>query len=275
MIAFADPITDATAIAERLTGRSYLSWSAVTTFIKCPLKYQYRYVDQFPEEYVSYSLIFGSAIHAALEVFFRERLSTRQTLGIDALMAVYHESWIETDLSNIRFGKGEDLAGQGRLAERMLQAFLDSHASRPSGAIVGIEEEVRAPVIANCPDLLARLDLMVESEDAILITDFKTSRARWSAAETDANEGQLLIYHEVIRELADKPIRLQFAVITKTKQPDIELRTVDPDPQKIERIRRLVQNVWASIQTGLFYPVPSAMNCPGCGYRDRCSRWNG
>jgi putative RecB family exonuclease len=275
MIAFADPIPNATTIAEKLTGRSYLSWSAVSTYLKCPLRYQYRYLDQVSEESISSSLIFGSAIHAALEAFFRERLAARRSLGIEALMAVYHESWIGTDLSNVHFGKGEDVAGQGRLAERMLQAFLDSHVSRPSGAIVGIEEELRAPVIADCPDLLARLDLMVESEDAILITDFKTSRARWSTAEADANEGQLLIYHELIREFADKPIRLQFAVITKTKQPDIEVRTIAPDPQRIERIRRLVQNVWTNIQSGSFYPVPSAMNCPGCGYRDRCSRWNG
>jgi CRISPR/Cas system-associated exonuclease Cas4 (RecB family) len=275
MIVVADPVTDANAIAEKLTGRSYLSWSAVSTYLKCPLRHQYRYLDQLPEEFISSNLMFGGAIHAALETFFRERLASRRSLGIEALMAVYHESWIGTDLSRVHFGKGEDLAGHGRLAERMLQAFLASQASRPSGAIVGIEEELRAPVITDCPDLLARLDLIVESEDEILITDFKTSRARWSSADAIANEGQLLIYHELIREFADKPIKLQFAVITKTKQPDVELRTIAPEPQKIERIRRLVQNVWTNIQFGRFYPVPSAMNCPTCGYRDQCSRWTG
>ena len=275
MIAFADVVPDASDIAHQLTGRSYLSWSAVSTYLRCPLKYQYHYLDQLPEEFVSSNLIFGSAIHAALEAFFREQLAARRRLGIDSLMAVYHESWIGTDLANVRFGKDETIAGQGQLAERMLRAFLDSELSRPAGSIVGIEEEIRAPIIADCPDLLARLDLMTESEEALVVTDFKTSRSRWSAAETSASEGQLLIYHELIREFASKPIRLQFAVITKTKQPDIELRSVEPDPQRIERIRRLIQNVWASIQSGIFYPVPSAMNCPTCGYRDRCSRWNG
>jgi len=275
MIAFADPVSEATEIAERLTGRPYLSWSAVSTYLKCPLKYQYHYLDQLPEEFVSSNLIFGSAIHASLEAFFREQLAARQSLGIEALMAVYQESWVETDLANVHFGKDEDRTGLGNLAERMLGAFLSSELSRPVGSIVGIEEQLQAPVIADCPDLLARLDLMVESEEALVITDFKTSRGRWSTAETNASEGQLLIYHELIRMVTDKPIRLQFAVITKTKQPDIELRTVEPDPQRIERIRRLIQNVWTSIQTGVFYPVPSAMNCPTCGYRDRCSRWTG
>ena len=31
------------------------------------------------------------------------------------------------------------------------------------------------------------------------------------------------MYHELVRQWAGKPIRLQFAVITKTKQPDVEL----------------------------------------------------
>lgn len=274
-IAFDDLAYDATAIAKRLTGRSYLSWSAISTFLKCPLKYRYHYLEQLPEEFVSSNLIFGSAIHAALEAFFRAKLETRQPLGIDQLLAVYHESWERINLSDVRFGKMENIVGLDQLAERMLQTFLDSDLSKPKGSIVGIEAEFQAPVITDCPDLFARLDLMVQHDEAITVTDFKTARSRWSSAEINASEGQLLIYYELVRQFTDKPIRLQFAVMTKTKQPEIEIQTIDPDPQRIERIRHLVQNVWASIQTGVFYPVPSVMNCPTCGYRDRCSQWNG
>ena len=275
MIAFADPAPSASEVAQKLTGRSYLSWSAVSTYLKCPLKYQYRYLDQLPEEFISSNLIFGSALHNCFEAFFREQLSARRALGIDALMAVYHETWIQTDMSQVRFGQSENVNSQVKLAERMLQAFLASQVSRPAGSIVGIEEEFQAPVIANCPDLLARLDLMVESRDSLMICDFKTSKSRWSPADILANEGQLLIYHELICEFANKPICLQFAVITKTKQPDVQIHTFAPDARKVERIRGLIQNVWASIQTGIFYPAPSAMNCSTCGYRNRCSTWHG
>ena len=208
-------------------------------------------------------------------MFFQELLSARRRLGLADLLAAYQETWTHADLSEVQFGKGEDVAGLGQLAQRMLQAFLNSALSRTVGSIIGIEEEFQAPLIADCPDLFARLDLMVESEDALLVTDFKTARSRWSTAEANASEGQLLIYHELVQHITDKPVRLQFAVITKTKEPSVELITVDPDPQRIERIRRLIQNVWTGIQSGNFYPVPSVMNCPTCGYRDRCSRWNG
>jgi len=275
MIAFADPVSDVSHIAESLTGRDYLSWSAVSTYLRCPLKYQFHYLDQLPEEFVSANLIFGSAIHAALEAFFGEHLASRRSLGVDALLEVYHSTWSQADLAAVQFGKSEDLASLGALAERMLQAFVTSDLSRPAGSIIGIEEELRSPVIANCPDLLARLDLMVETDEAFVVTDFKTARSRWSPSDVNAAEGQLIVYHELVRQFADKPIRLQFAVITKTKQPEVEIRPVSADPARIERIRQLIQRVWASIQSGVFYSVPNAMNCPTCGYRDRCARWAG
>ena len=275
MMAFAAPVSEASQLAESLTGRPYLSWSAINTYLRCPLKYQFHYLDDLPEEFVSANLIFGSAIHSALEAYFRERLASDRSLSVDALLAVYYATWSEADLHGIQFGKSEDLASLGSLADRMLQAFVGSDLSRPSGSIIGIEEELQAPVLSDCPDLLARLDLAVETDDALVVTDFKTARSRWSAGDVNAAEGQLVLYHELIQQLTDKPIRLQFAVITKTKQPDIDLQPVTPDPLRIERIRQLIRRVWVGIQSGNFYPVPNAMNCPSCGYRDRCARWTG
>ncbi len=275
MIAVANPVSEPSRIAQALTGRPYLSWSAISTFMKCPLKYQFHYVDQLPEEFVSANLIFGSAIHAALEAYFGEHLASRRSLDVDDLMAVYHATWSQAGLADVQFGKSEDLASLDALAIRMLQAFVDSDLARPTGAIVGIEEELRSALITDCPDLLARLDLLVETDEALIVTDFKTARSRWSAGDVYAAEGQLIVYHELVRQFADKPIRLQFAVITKTKQPEVEIHTVTPDPLRIERIRQLIQRVWAGIHTGNFFPVPNAMNCPSCGFRDRCASWTG
>jgi hypothetical protein len=47
----------ANEIAKKLTGRDYVSWSAISTFRTCPLKYKFRYVDGLPEESVSSALV--------------------------------------------------------------------------------------------------------------------------------------------------------------------------------------------------------------------------
>jgi hypothetical protein len=55
----------ANVVARQLTGRDYISWTAISTFRSCPLKYWFRYVDGVPEESVSATLIFGTDIHTA------------------------------------------------------------------------------------------------------------------------------------------------------------------------------------------------------------------
>jgi len=262
-------------IAQQLTGREYLSWSAVSTFLRCPLRYRFRYIDNLPEPFVSANLVFGSAIHAALEAHYRELLVAEHPPDLLSLLAVYHEYWKQVDLATVHFGCKEDLATLGALAERMLIVFLASKLSRPAGHILGIEEEFTAPVISGCPHLFARLDLLVEHEESLLVTDFKTSRSRWSRDDVDAAAGQLLVYHELVHQLTDKPVQLQFALFTKTKSPEITLYPVTVEPGHIERIKRLIAGVWRAITSGHFYPSPSALNCSGCPYRAPCAAWRG
>lgn len=156
--------------------RDYVSWSAITTYLQCPLRYRFRYVDQLPEEFLSSTLVFGQAIHAALETYFRFQLTTGHSLGLDPLLAAYHEHWASVDPDTVRYGASDSLASFGQLAEKIFATFL-TH-----------------------------------------VTDFKTSRSRWSPADVDAAAGQLLLYGELLRRRFDRPVQLQFAVLTKTKQ---------------------------------------------------------
>ena len=117
---------------------------------------------------------------------------------------------------------------------------------------------------------------MVETETEVVVTDLKTARSAWSAQQAEQAGGQLLLYYELARELAGgKPVRLQFAVLTKTKRPSMELYTVEPNRQQLVRSRRIVEKVWKAIDAGHFYPSPSPMSCPGCPYREPCRKWQG
>ena len=85
---------------------------------------------------------------------------------------------------------------------------------------------------------------------------------------------QLLLYSELARTLADdKPMRLSFAVLTKTQSPVLSVHDVPVDPQQIERTKRIVERVWHAIEAGYFYPAPSPLQCPTCPYREPCRAW--
>lgn len=91
----------------------------------------------------------------------------------------------------IRFNKGEDLTSIGQLAERLLRTFQASDLARTKSRILGVEEEVRGTVAEGVPEFLARIDLILETDDAVEVYDFKTARAAWSSDEASGPINQL------------------------------------------------------------------------------------
>jgi putative RecB family exonuclease len=256
--------------------RDYISYSAVNTFQRCPLQYFFRYVAGLPEEFVSASLVFGRAMHAAVQFHFEQLLMKSEAPGLDVLLDVFQRAWKETAVGQVRYGIGEDYNALCKLADRMLWTFLESGFAYPEGTIIGVEEELRGTLSPGLPDLLARVDLIVETADALIVDDFKTARRAWGQDEIFTASTQLLLYSKLVHRLADgKPIQLQYSVLTKTKAPELNVHPISSAPEEVERTKTMVERVWAAIQAGHFYPNPSPMHCSTCPYRRACQRWRG
>lgn len=82
--------------------RDYLSYSAVATYHGCPLRYYFRYVAGLPERTVSSSLVFGSAVHRAVEYHFNELLAGNEPPTLEALLGENDRHWRETDPATVR-----------------------------------------------------------------------------------------------------------------------------------------------------------------------------
>jgi RecB family exonuclease len=276
MIASANAIQDASAPSAMPPERDYISFSAIRTYQSCPLRYFFRYVAGLPERTTSASLVFGSALHRALEFHFRELMVGGEPPNAERLMVEYQAEWKERDAGYVRFGSCETRTNLDNLADRMLRKFLSSSTAKPQGRILAIEETLRGETIPGLPDLLARVDLIVEEPDALVINDWKTSRCRWSADQVEESAEQLLLYADLARDLAPgKPLRILFAVLTKTKEVTIETHAMPVESSRLSRTKRMVERVWRAIEGEHFYPSPSAMSCPSCSYRDVCRTWCG
>jgi putative RecB family exonuclease len=253
----------------------HLSFSSVSTFQSCPLKCYFRYVLGLPTTTISSSLIVGSALHASVQYHFEQLMVGRST-DLDGLLSVYQDAWESYDGQTVLFSKGESRDTLGVMAGRLLKAFLDSDFAHPQGVIIGVEEELHGAIIPGCPELLARIDLLIDNGNELVVSDFKTSRSSWNEDKVDDGAPQLLLYSELVQPIADgRPIKLSFAVLTKTKLPALTVHDVAVDPQQLARTKRIVERVWQSIQAGNFYPNPSPMNCSTCPYREPCQAWTG
>jgi len=261
---------------ERLPVIDHLSYSSVNTYRQCPLKWHFKYVEKIPEEVIGSALVFGSAVHSGIERHFQTLLETGKAPTTEELLEAFDECWASFDSDLIKFGKGDDAQTMRELAKKMFTTFQASHFANPKGTIVAVEESMRAEFITGVPDVLARVDLAVQSGDELVLTDFKTSRSRWSADQAQSQAEQLLLYANLAGRVLDgKHIKLQFAVVTKAKTPQLEVHEVSLDTARLDRTKAIFSRVWDAIKSGNVYPSPSQMNCQSCGFKSACRAWAG
>lgn len=254
----------------------HISYSAINTFQTCPLRFYFKYVACLPVKAISSSLVFGSAMHHAVQYHFEQLLIGKRGPDIDTLLDIYQDYWQSCEDQTIAFGTGENRDTLNRMADRLLRIFAQSEFAQPRGVILGVEEQLRGSVVDGCPDLLARVDLIVDAGHELHVVDFKTARCTWNDFKIADLAPQLLLYSELVKPIADgRAVKLAFAVITKTKVPQFTVHDVPLDVKDVERTKRTVERIWQAIQSGHFYPVPSPMNCSTCSFREPCRRWAG
>lgn len=268
-------LPDTRAPPQPVTPRDYISFSAIKSYQQCPLRYFFRYIAGLPEETISAALVFGSSIHRAIEQHFRKLLETNEAATQEEMLAAYRSEWQQQSLP-VRFSKDEHANSFNDLAKRMITAFVQSELAQPEGRILAIEESLRGELVPGLPDLLGKVDLIVETTSELVIHDWKTSRSKYTPDQVDESAAQLLLYGELAKDFAPgKRLRLQFGVLTKTKDVSIDAHSFPFDQSQFDRTKRVVERVWNAIQAEHFFPAPSPMNCPGCPYRDPCRKWPG
>jgi len=67
-----------------------LSYSSVSQYLECPLKYKFIYIDKFPKAKKP-SLSFGDSLHKALHYFYN--VKTPQPPPLDELLKFYKDNW--------------------------------------------------------------------------------------------------------------------------------------------------------------------------------------
>ena len=257
--------------------RDYVSWSAISTYQQCPLRYFFRYIEGLEETFTSASLALGGAVHSAVEFHFNELMVGNPAPDHDTLLNAFWDGWrSRAETAAIQLGKNEDLDAIGKTADRVITAFRASEFAQPQGRILGVEEELRSPLIPGLPDILGRIDLIVETDDALKIVDLKTARTRWSTEQAERSGEQLMLYAALAKDLVPgKPIQLEFAVVTKTASAVVETLPIAWNPTRIDRTRRVMAKVWSAIEARNFYPAPSPTACPTCPFRTECDAWQG
>ena len=130
----------------------------------------------------------------------------------------------------------------------------------------------------DLPDVLAKVDLVTSSDTALYVTDFKTSRSRWTPEKAIEASDQLVIYASATAGMAkhmNLPVKLAYAVLTKAKTPVVQILSVLMDTRRVAAMTTAAVQTWSAIVAGNFYPNPSPMNCSTCQFKSRCPVFGG
>lgn len=249
----------------------HLSYSQISTYLTCPVRYKYQYVDLVPPAFTSSALVFGQAVHEAVGAFYQEIL-TGDELRPDQMLDVYRQAWLSRDGAEIRFFNGDNEASLLEKAGLMLKVFHG--AFDPGVQIVGIEEFFEVQFGKEVPPFQGYIDLIEESAGGkISIVDLKTAARKPTKAQA-SNNLQLTAYTLGAEALGFDPeqLTLRLDVVTKTKSPELVRFETTRSQRERERFVKLVKTVWSAIEHHAFYPKQD-WHCSQCAWAKPCTAW--
>jgi PD-(D/E)XK nuclease superfamily len=256
----------------------YWSYSSLMAFLRNPLAWHKRYVEQIYDTPRTPASIVGSAGHLALEHFYRSSSSAKAAKenenkniaiqkGLEYLRAI-GDSDIDFGRAKTRKAKKEKRMAMEKEYLQVISFYLEKP---PKHNVLGVEVKGVVGVDGLVLPIKAISDLVVESKiekDAVDIVDHKFVAAfSKGGAEKTLFVIQAIFNYYTVKELFGKPVR-KFIVYEckKTKNSDgsKQLRRYEIDFHTCEEdfivFQRLVNDATAEISRQKIYlPNPSDM----------------
>lgn len=252
----------------------HLSYSQINSYMMCPLKYRFNYIDGLEPEFTPSALKFGHAIHSGIQAFLQSVLEA-DPLRPDQLVDIYRQEWAENNGLPVRYSSRESENSLLSTAKEMFGLFVEKHD--PHIEVIAVEEEFSLNLAELIHDYPGDLPSFKGYVDAILkngstaLVDYKTSSRKPNG---DVNAMQLVAYSLGSQAIGYDPNELDFRFdyLTKTAKPELVPYPVNIDDSDRRRFLKTVIRVWKAIQTGIFFPNPSYL-CGSCGYQRNCDDW--
>ena len=248
------------------------SVSQLQTYLGCPLKYRFQYVDQIPRPWRPAALVFGSSVHAAVEWFHKERLVGAKPTSEDVLK-IFDADWFAQTLEPVVFTgteTKEDLQAKG---QAMLQLYVgEEHAPEPVAVEEWFELDLADPETGE--DLSVRLRGIIDLiEQGDTVVELKTAARVLPSGDLERHL-QLSTYALVYQLLRQVVPKLRIDMLLKTKAPRLERFETTRTLADLAWTARLIERTARAIEAGHFYPNPS-WRCTECEYFAHCQRWRG
>ena len=257
----------------------HISYSQLKTYLMCPQKYMYQYVLGAEWERKSAALPFGSAIHKAVESYYRSLQEMGEILSVEVVVDVFDrvlEEQIVNSEVEIIFKDGEDLVTLRKQGAELLKVFLKEVKPQK---IVGVEVpfSVKISDLINSDGflpirLVGIFDLVESDGESYLVIDLKTSSQRYSELKLK-HDLQATIYSFAMAKMnlaiSENSTLVRYDVLLKQKKPAMERYFVSRTKDDHYRLVQLLNQVLRAIELRVFFRLNDWM-CSDCPFAKRC-----
>lgn len=253
-------------IAPRLDSPpAHMSVSQVTTWLACPRKYRFRYLDKREPESKSGGLAFGSAVHSALAWWQEERIQGRVP-DLDRALRIFRADWtaqVADPLLDLEDRIPDELQ---ELGEALVRLFVERFAQEPPPQAVEARFEVALADPVDGDPLPVPLVGYFDAVSPGLAWEIKTASRKTAVSEYGL---QLAAYSYAVRMTTGKRPHLRVVQLVKTKVPKIEVEELTLSDREEAWFVEVAVEVFDAITRGAFPPSPS-WQCARCEYRGAC-----
>lgn len=248
----------------------YLSYSSINLYLTCSEAWRRKYIAKEPT-LSSPALLFGTATHGTIEQYLIDRA---EGAPLRSLADLWPEKWnaaVErepncdwgTEAPESHFNEGIRLMGNPELQQtvnRLMPARDDQ------GLFIERRFELKVPGVPV--PVIGYIDLVTTDS---VPGDFKTAQYAWSQDKA-REEIQPLVYLAALHQMGrpSPGLRFRHYVMTKAKQPKVQVIETQHTYESILWLYQLIQRVWRAIEQETFVMQPGAWLC-GPKY---CSFWS-
>jgi len=263
-----------------MEGQLHFSYSQLSTFLICPMKYAHQYVWATPPETKPVALPFGKAIHKAAETYYRNLKDTGEIIPVDQVIGTF-EMVFDNDIKSteVELSHKEDET-LGTLREQGIELLKLFYKETKPQTIAAVE----FPFSVSLPDILngggdlpiklvGYFDLVERDEQGTyLIVELKTSAQRFSSLRLEYDL-QATTYSYAMQRMkvatSENSCLVRYDVLLKTKKPAFEHYFVTRTEDDHKRLMHLINHVLRAIELKVFYRN-TGWQCGDCQFKKAC-----
>jgi len=235
-----------------------VSHNQVDDYKSCPLKYQYVHIKRIPLRQ-HHSVVYGSAIHKAVEFYLRRRVVGNFT-SLEDFLKAFDDAW-----RNEGFLTREHEEQRKRAGVETLTRFY--HEEEASGRKpTDVEREFGFAL--GPTRVRGRFDRVDDTPEGAVVIDYKSSDVtEQKAADKRARESlQLKMYALAQKEMTGKlPARVELRFLESGLAGRHK-----PTEKDLVEARQAIEESAAGIRARRFDPTPGYLTCRYCAYNQIC-----